>query len=162
MSTQHTTHPKPNETAPAEVTELLVSGMTCTNCARHVTEAMQKVTGVRHASVILDAGRASVRWAADARLNVTAVLEAVKDAGYEAKPVEVGSHDPGERTQAGWYSNLWIGVVVTATLMPGEWVLDLGMERWFQWLAFALAGGVQVFAGAQFYRGAWRQLKVGS
>ena len=45
--------------------------------------------------------------------------------------------------------------------MLGEWGLGLAMERWFQWLAFALAGVVQVFCGAQFYRGAWRQLKVG-
>src|SRR5437899_6762405 len=36
------------------------------------------------------------------------------------------------------------------------------MNRWFQWLAFALAGVVQVFAGARFYRGAWSQLKIGS
>ena len=36
------------------------------------------------------------------------------------------------------------------------------MARWFQWVSFALAGMVQVFAGARFYRGAWAQLKVGS
>jgi len=36
------------------------------------------------------------------------------------------------------------------------------MTPWFQWLSFALAGAVQVFAGAQFYRGAWNQLKIGS
>ena len=46
--------------------------------------------------------------------------------------------------------------------MVGEWVFGLGMTPWFQWLSFALAGVVQIFAGAQFYRGAWRQLKVGS
>jgi Cu+-exporting ATPase len=36
------------------------------------------------------------------------------------------------------------------------------MTPWFQWLAFALAGVVQVFAGAKFYRGAWNQLKIGN
>ena len=46
--------------------------------------------------------------------------------------------------------------------MLGEWVFDLGMVRWFQWLSFALASGVQIFCGAQFYRGAWRQLRVGN
>ena len=45
--------------------------------------------------------------------------------------------------------------------MIGEWVFHLAMTPWFQWLAFALAGVVQVFCGAQFYRGAWRQIKVG-
>src|SRR6185369_4689818 len=33
---------------------------------------------------------------------------------------------------------------------------------WFPWLAFALAALVQIFSGAPFYRGAWRQLKTGS
>ena len=36
------------------------------------------------------------------------------------------------------------------------------MQNWFRWFSFALASVVQIFAGAQFYRGAWRQLKVGS
>ena len=58
--------------------------------------------------------------------------------------------------------NLWLGLAVTAALMIGEWVFGLAMTPWFQWLAFALAGVVQIFCGAQFYRGAWRQLKVGS
>jgi len=54
-----------------------------------------------------------------------------------------------------------LGVTVTALLMIGEWVFQLAMAPWFRWLSFALAGVVQVFCGAQFYRGAWRQIKVG-
>ena len=46
--------------------------------------------------------------------------------------------------------------------MIGEWVFHLAMTPWFQWLAFALAGVVQIFAGAKFYRGAWNQLKIGN
>src|SRR5207249_4893435 len=47
-------------------------------------------------------------------------------------------------------------------LMSGEWVFEFSEERWFQWLAFVLAGVVQIFCGSQFYRGAWRQIKIGS
>jgi len=36
------------------------------------------------------------------------------------------------------------------------------LQPWFQWTAFVLAGVVQVFGGAPFYRGAWNQLKAGS
>ena len=162
MSTEHTTHPNVAAARRTEVTELLVTGMNCNNCARHVTEAIQSVPGVRSASVMLDAGRASVRWTADAPTDVAAVLSAVKDAGYEAKPVGAAANDHGERRQARWHLNLWLGAVVTALLMLGEWVFHLGMEPWFQWLAFGLAGVVQFFAGAPFYRGAWRQLRIGS
>src|SRR5205085_1762723 len=38
--------PPPRAAAPL-ATELAVTGMTCGNCARHVTEAIQKVSGVR-------------------------------------------------------------------------------------------------------------------
>ena len=141
--------------------------MTCNNCVRHVTEAIQGVPGVGSASVKLESGLASVRWKPDSPENVPAVLAAVKAAGYEAMPAEskdatcgcnsCATHD----ARSGWHLNLWLGGVVTATLMCGEWIFNLGMTRWFQWLSFALAGAVQCFAGAQFYRGAWRQLKAG-
>src|SRR3954468_22905185 len=38
----------------AQVTELKVAGMTCGNCARHLTEALRAVPGVEHAAVALE------------------------------------------------------------------------------------------------------------
>jgi P-type Cu+ transporter len=143
------------------VTNLQVSGMNCNNCARHVTEAIQTVPGVRSATVILDAGRASVRWNSGAGQNIPAVIEAVKKAGYTAKEIQADTAAGRESRLAGWQINLWLGVAVTAVLMAGEWGFGLGLKPWFQWLSFALAGVVQIFAGAKFYRGAWNQLKIG-
>jgi Cu+-exporting ATPase len=140
---------------------LLVSGMNCNNCARHVTEAIQSVPGVRSATVILDAGRASVRWNSGTGQNVSAVIKAVQKAGYKAKEIQADTSACCETRHAGWQINLWLGVAVTAALMVGEWGLGLGMEPWFRWLSFALAGVVQIFAGGKFYRGAWSQLKIG-
>src|SRR2546421_6312843 len=144
------------------VTELAITGMTCGNCARHVTEALQAVPGVRNATVSLDAQQASLRWAADAKPDVPAAIRAVEAAGYGAKVLDAHTHDHGEHKLAGWHLNLWIGLLGTVPLMLGEWVFRLGLDRWFQWVSFLLAGTVQVFAGARFYRGAWSQLKVGS
>ena len=148
-------------TAPPPGTELAITGMTCANCARHVTEAIQSVPGVRTATVRLEANQASVRWAAGAEPNVPAVIHAVEDAGYGANLVEASAHEPGEHKLTGWQLNLWVGLLGTLPLMFGEWVLGLGMTPWFQWCSLALAGVVQVLAGARFYRGAWGQLKVG-
>ncbi|MDW8310493.1 MAG: cation transporter, partial [Verrucomicrobiales bacterium] len=136
--------------APGAVVELLVSGMTCPNCARHVAEAIQRVPGVRSATVQLDAGRACVRWSPEVRPDMEAVLRAVRAAGYEATRVEAGAGEAAAARRAGWQWNLALGGAVTIALMVGEWVLGWGMERWFQWVAFVLAGGVQVFAGARF------------
>ena len=142
--------------------ELSIGGMNCNNCARHVTEAIQGVSGVRSATVILDAGRASVRWNSGAGQNVSAVIEAIQKAGYTAKEIQAGTSAGCETRPASWQINLWLGVAVTTALLAGEWGFGLGLEPWFQWLSFALAGAVQIFAGGKFYRGAWNQLKIGS
>src|SRR4029077_6399059 len=63
----------------APLTQLSVSGMTCGNCARHVTEALQGVTGVQSAAVSLDSHQASVRWRVGTAPDVQALLEAVKE-----------------------------------------------------------------------------------
>ncbi|MGA2179624.1 MAG: cation-translocating P-type ATPase [Verrucomicrobiota bacterium] len=142
--------------------ELSIGGMNCNNCARHVTEAIQGVPGVHSATVILDAGRASVRWNSGAEQNVSAVIEAVQKAGYTAKEIQADTSAGCETRHASWQINLRLGVTVTIALMAGEWGFGLGREPWFQWLSFALAGAVQIFAGGKFYRGAWNQLKIGS
>jgi len=164
VSSMHTAHQhSASGVSNGSATELRVNGMTCNNCARHVTEAIQSVPGVRNASVNLEGRRASVRWAGAAQPNVPAVIQAIQKAGYEAKPLESneGAHDHAEHKLAGWQINLWIGILATVPLMFGEWVLNLSLTPWFRWFSFALAGVVQVVAGAQFYRGAWNQLKVG-
>jgi Cu+-exporting ATPase len=147
-------------------TELLVSGMTCANCARHVAEAIQSVSGVRSATVSLKNKSATVRWHPGVPQNVPAVIEAVKQAGYEAKEIQADDRGAScactESKHKNWRLNLWLGVAVTAALMIGEWILGLAMTPWFQWLSFVLAGIVQIFCGAQFYRGAWRRLKIGA
>jgi Cu+-exporting ATPase len=154
----------PPPTSGRNVTELSVSGMDCSNCSRRVTEAIQSVPGVHSAMVSLDSRQASVRWAPDAERDVPAVTRAIEEAGYGAAVIETSSHEhkPGEHQLAGWQFTLWIGLLGTAPLMLGEWLFGLGMMAWFQWIAFLFAAIVQVFAGAQFYRGAWNQLKRGS
>jgi Cu+-exporting ATPase len=143
-------------------TNLLVEGMTCQNCARHVTEAIQGTPGVRSASVSLEKKSASVRWHPESPRDISAVLSAIQQAGYEARAIQPGTVGHASSDHADWQITLWLGLAVTAVLMIGEWIFGLAMTSWFQWLAFTLAGVVQVFCGAQFYRGAWRQLKVGS
>lgn len=143
-------------------TELLVSGMTCGNCARHVREAIQAVPGVELAMVDLEAHRASVRWHHQAVEAPDALIRAVEAEGFSVRLVTPDTPDPAKNRLYGWQLNLALGIPVTFLLMLGEWVLGLGMAPWFQWAAFALATLVQVLAGARFYRGAWAQLKTRS
>ncbi len=147
-------------------TELSINGMTCSNCARHVTDAIQSTAGVHSASVSLADNYATVRWNSPAAKNVPAVLAGIAHAGYAAKEIPPDAH-PDTDTAAHSRSHRWqwtllLGIFVTAVLMAGEWVFGLAMTPWFQWFAFGLAAVVQFFCGATFYRGAWNQLKVGS
>ena len=54
------------------------------NCVRHVTKALEGVDGVASVEVVLDPGRATARWVAGADVDPGALVDAVREAGYEA------------------------------------------------------------------------------
>jgi Cu+-exporting ATPase len=141
--------------------DLLITGMTCGNCARGVTDALQGVAGVASADVSLQDGRAHVRWRTEATPNLPALFEAVRVAGYTAKPAPLETKVRPPVPMAGWRLNIVLGLIGTVPLMIGEWVFHWGMKTWFHWLAFALVLPVQILCGARFYKGAWQQLKSG-
>jgi Cu+-exporting ATPase len=143
-------------------TELSIDGMTCNNCARHVTDAIQAVAGVQSATVSLAARRATVRWISAEAKNISGVLADISQAGYGAREIPPSANSNGEAQSRHWKWTLIVGITATVLLMAGEWIPGLAMMPWFQWFAFGLAGVVQFFCGAAFYRGAWNQLKVGS
>jgi P-type Cu+ transporter len=163
LSHNHRTNAEPAQ--PSSSTDLAVEGMTCNNCARHVREAIESVPGVRNARVNLAAKRALVHWSSDPH-HPDAVVKAVKEAGYDARVLEraaIGEdEDHCRHSLSGWQLNLWVGVLGTVPLILGEWIFGFGPVASFRWFSFALAGVVQVVAGAPFYRGAWNQLKSGN
>lgn len=152
---------KESREAESVVTNLAITGMTCGNCARHVTQAIQAVPGVHNVDVSLEAHSAKVSWA-PGQPRIEAVIKAVKEEGYGARVAEERTHSAVESRMAGWQVNVLLGLPVTLALMAGEWALRLGMQPWYRWLSFALAALVQVIAGARFYRGAWNQLRAGN
>src|SRR6187401_2035216 len=141
-------------------TELLVSGMTCNNCARHVTEALRSVPGVQRAVVDLEHGAATVHWSPKTEHNTSLLLSALDEAGYsgEIKTSETSSF---RALLSGWRFNVIFGLVVTVPLMILEWGFGVGLERWYHWFSFALVLPVQILCGWRFYAGAWSQLKKG-
>jgi Cu+-exporting ATPase len=143
------------------VTDLAVTGMNCASCVQHVTQALQGVPGVASAEVVLQEGRAKVRWQTDATANIPSLVEAVTKAGYEAKPKSSESEPAKPSALAGWKFNVVVGLAGTLPLMAGEWIFGWSQENWFDWMSLALAAAVQILCGARFYRGAWRQLRAG-
>lgn len=64
---------------------ILVDGMMCMHCVKHVTEALEKVDGVKKATVSLENKTAVVELKKEVADDV--LLAAVADTGYEAKAI---------------------------------------------------------------------------
>ena len=80
---------------PASPVELAIEGMTCASCVGRVERALKAVDGVTDASVNLATERATIHGSA----NVASLIQAIADAGYEAKPVG-GAVGAAGRTEA--------------------------------------------------------------
>jgi copper ion binding protein len=63
-------------------TKLNVKGMTCNMCVKHVTEALEGVSGVSKVKVKLEPGIAVVKYDPD-QAGMSAFKSAVAEAGYE-------------------------------------------------------------------------------
>lgn len=66
-----------------ETLTLNVTGMTCGNCVKHATSALQGVAGVQKAEVTLDPGRAVVTHEG---ADTGAMLAALAEEGYTGQP----------------------------------------------------------------------------
>jgi copper chaperone len=82
------------ETPHVHRTRLSIVGMSCGACVRHVTTALNGVTGVVHVDVDLPKNEAVVDHLLD-RVNEAGLIEAITDAGYHAS-VLASSSGPGD------------------------------------------------------------------
>ncbi|MEY4400908.1 MAG: hypothetical protein RL072_773 [Actinomycetota bacterium] len=57
-----------------------IEGMSCGNCVRHVTEAIQGVAGVKSVEVSLEGKSAAIQF--DGQVDEAALRTAVEQAGY--------------------------------------------------------------------------------
>ena len=76
-------------------TRLSIVGMSCGACVRHVTTALNGVTGVVHVDIDLPKNEAVVEHLLD-RVNESGLIAAIIDAGYHAS-VLASSIGPGDR-----------------------------------------------------------------
>ena len=64
------------------VETITVKGMTCGGCVNSVTKALKNVSGVQEADVDLAGAKATVTFD-ESKTNVSALKEAIEDAGYD-------------------------------------------------------------------------------
>ena len=156
--------PSMNQISPKEPVDLSIYGMTCAACVRRVETALAAVPGVGSASVNLANRRARVSGDAP----VDALLEAVDAVGYRAAPApkDLAEEAAEDRAQAAEFRGEVIKLTAAA-LLTLPLILQMGAEllglSWMLpgWVQALLAAPVQFWAGARFYKAAWRAARSG-
>ena len=135
--------------AAAERIDLAIEGMSCAACAARVEKTLGALEGV-DASVNFATERAAVSYDSR-RLSLEDLVRAVEAAGYGAS-VDAAASDQVTRT-ARTGPRLAVALVLTAPLVVLAMVEPLRFAGW-EWLAFALATPVVLWAGWPFHRAA--------
>ena len=146
---------------------LNVGGMTCASCVMHVEHALRDVEGVLSVNVNLASEQARVEYL-PGMAQLPDMRHAVSDAGYSMEGVagDESSHDAERLARTREIAGLRLRMIVASVL---GLIIFLGSFReWFPWMPsflqnwytlWALATPVQLWAGWQFYHGAWGGLK---
>jgi len=136
-------------TPDTERVELVLEGMTCASCATRIERKLNKLEGVE-ASVNYATEQAAVRYERD-RVAVDDLIHAVEAAGYHAKLAAEADEAQG-RARA-LRLRLVVAAGLTAPLVALAMIPPLQFAGW-EWLAFALATPVVLWAGWTFHRAA--------
>jgi Cu+-exporting ATPase len=145
--------------------DLVVDGMSCAACVGRVERALASVPGVAQASVNLATSQARVRLDAAAAPPLDALLRAVAEAGYGARPKDAaaGAGEGGARSRWHGFLPVALALALAAPLVAPMAAAPFGLH-WMlpPWLQALLAAPVQFVLGARFYRAAWAQLRHGA
>jgi Cu+-exporting ATPase len=147
--------------AESSVVELDLEGMTCAACAARIESQLNKLEGVE-ASVSFATEKASVRFAPQ-KLDVAALIQRVRDAGYDARVAregEIRDHRAEHRKALADFAAAAAFTAPFLAEMGAMFATGHGLvPGWLQWL---LATPVQFWSGARFYRGTWHALRGGA
>ena len=142
--------------------ELDVSGMTCAACANRIERKLNKLDGVR-ATVNYATERAVVMGVAPQRAEE--LIDAVRAAGYDARPVSEGGAADGYSDRVKMLRNrLIVAALLTIPLGDAAIVLALTPQLRFpgwQWALIVTAIPVVFWCAWPFHRAAWRNLRHG-
>jgi P-type Cu+ transporter len=153
-----------------EVAQLQLEGMTCAACANRIEKGLNKLQGVKSATVNFALETASVEYS-PGEVSVTDMQNKVKQLGYSAF-VKQEDANPGDHRQKEIHRQRTKLIVSAILSLPLLWsmvghfsfttwiyVPDLFMNPWFQLI---LATPVQFIIGRHFYIGAYKALRNGS
>lgn len=148
---------------------LMVQGMYCAACADTVESALQSVPGVRSARVHAATRRLMLQWE-PAATRMSSLAQAVGRAGYRLLPLQqaLSISERLKETRLALWRLFVAGFCAMQVMMyawpayvaePGEMPADI--DQLLRWASWVLSVPVVTFASGPFFRGAWRDLKLG-
>jgi P-type Cu2+ transporter len=151
---------------------LQLSGLRCAACAGIIEAALLRVSGVQQAQVSAAAERATLRWD-PARAPLSALIQAVRSAGYGAVPDAAAPARALRRQaqrQALWrlfvaaFCAMQVMMLATPSYVAAPGELSADMRQLLNWASWVLTLPVMAFCATPFFSGAWaalRQRRIG-
>ncbi len=164
-------------TGARQTARIAIEGMHCASCVARIESELEHTPGVLEAAVNLTSEQATVVY--EPRATGLAELElAVQRAGFKPRAELAGGEDPlerQERDRAREYRTLmgkfWFAIAISVPVVLLSYPDLFGLDRWsfFEkgsdslWWVWRGLGVVTVpvlvWAGGQFYTGAWQALR---
>jgi Cu+-exporting ATPase len=133
--------------------------MTCAACVRRVEKVLTRAPSVQSATVNLATETAEVETAQP--VDITALIEAIRAAGYDAEPIEPAAHAAEDDPARALQRRLWLSLALTAPIVALSMFLPHPLPAQ-GWILLALTLPVQFGVALPLYRAAWGALRHGT
>ncbi|MBF0380907.1 MAG: heavy metal translocating P-type ATPase [Magnetococcales bacterium] len=147
---------------------LILSGIHCAACVWLNEQVLRKLPGVESVQVNFSTQRAKISWNPTTTL-LSTIIQTIRRIGYQAEPYDPSKTELVFQKQNrellyrlgvagfGAANVMFLSVALYAGYFQG---IEADFKNYFHWLSFALATPVVFYSGGEFYKGAWRSLKM--
>ncbi|MBF0194647.1 MAG: heavy metal translocating P-type ATPase [Magnetococcales bacterium] len=148
---------------------IILSGIHCAACVWLNEQVLRKLSGVESVQVNFSTQRAKICWN-PAKTKLSTIILTIRSIGYQAEPYDPSKGELMFQKQNrellyrlgvaafGAANVMFLSVALYAGYFQG---IDAAFKNYFHWLSFALATPVVFYSGGEFYKGAWRSLRLG-
>ncbi|MBF0443949.1 MAG: heavy metal translocating P-type ATPase [Magnetococcales bacterium] len=148
---------------------LILSGIHCAACVWLNEQVLRKLSGVENVQVNFSTQRAKICWN-PATTSLSTIIKTIRSIGYQAEPYDPSKGELNFQKQNrellyrlgvaafGAANVMFLSVALYAGYFQG---IEAEFKNYFHWLSFALATPVVFYSGGEFYKGAWRSLRMG-
>jgi len=149
----------------SKIINLQIGGMHCQSCVTVLDKALNKVEGIKNASVNLATEKAIVNFDPE-KLNEQDIIQAVVKKGFKATVAQKTTADKEIKRKKDEIKKIKSLFHFSLVFAVPAFVISMILSMWLNikipyegYILWALATPIQFIVGAQFYKGMWAALK---